>query len=85
MFPIVSRAMAATGQGAEHHQLGDTTMDTKVKLNAADELSIDELDIVVAGAFSSMDVNSKITPYSVYMLPFGALYATAAMTYDAFK
>jgi hypothetical protein len=77
--------MVAPGHGAKHHETGETTMDTYVKLNAADELSTDELESVAAGAFSSMDTNSKITPIALWMLPAGGIYSAAAYAYDVFK
>jgi hypothetical protein len=60
-------------------------MDTNVKLNAAEELNMGELDAVSAGAFSTMDVDSKMFPIAAMMLPFGGLYAPAAMAYAALK
>ena len=60
-------------------------MNAYVKLNAAEELSIDELDSVAAGAFSSMDTKSKITPIAMWLLPAGGIYSAAAYAYDVFK
>jgi hypothetical protein len=60
-------------------------MDTNLKLNAAEELNINELDAVAGGRwFSSMDVDSKITPVAVLLTPYGGIYTAAAVAYDAF-
>jgi hypothetical protein len=60
-------------------------MDTNMKLKAAEELNMGELDAVAGGAFSTMDVKSKITPIAMWLAPLAGVYSAAAMTYDAFK
>jgi len=60
-------------------------MDARVKLNAAEELNIDELDAVAAGAFSSMDTNSKVVNIALWALPIAGIYGPIAITYDILR
>ena len=57
-------------------------MDASVKLNATEELNLDELDAVAGGWFKSMDTTSKVANIGVWSLPFGGIYSAAAITYD---